>query len=69
MTLKQRLNIIIFGSDTPAGKWFDILLIVTIIVSVFIVMVDSVQSIRSIYGHWLNISEWVVTILLQLSLY
>ena len=40
MTLKQRLNIIIFGSDTPAGKWFDILLIVTIIVSVFIVMVD-----------------------------
>ena len=67
MTLKQRLNIIIFGSDTPAGKWFDILLIVTIIVSVFIVMVDSVQSIRSIYGHWLNISEWVVTILFTIE--
>jgi len=62
MTRKEQLNNIIFGSDTPAGKWFDIGLIVTIVFSVFIVMLDSVQSIRSVYGNALNMAEWVVTI-------
>lgn len=67
MKRKEQLNIIIFGSDTPAGKWFDIGLILTIIFSVFIVMVDSVQSIRSVYGNALNMAEWVVTILFTIE--
>lgn len=67
MTRKAQLNIIIFGSDTPAGKWFDIGLIVTIVFSVFIVMLDSVQSIRSVYGNALNMAEWVVTILFTIE--
>lgn len=57
MTRKEQLSIIIFGSDTPAGKWFDIGLIVTIIFSVFMVMLDSVQSIRSVYGNALNMGD------------
>tara|TARA_Y100001935_G_scaffold201242_1_gene169631 strand:- start:124 stop:918 length:795 start_codon:yes stop_codon:yes gene_type:complete len=67
MTRKAQLNIIIFGSDTPAGKWFDIGLILTIVFSVFIVMLDSVQSIRSVYGNALNMAEWVVTILFTIE--
>lgn len=67
MTRKEQLSIIIFGSDTPAGKWFDIGLIVTIIFSVFMVMLDSVQSIRSVYGNALNMGEWVVTILFTIE--
>jgi len=67
MTRKEQLNIIIFGSDTPAGKWFDIGLILTIIFSVFMVMLDSVQSIRSVYGNALNMAEWVVTILFTIE--
>ena len=67
MSIKNKLNVIIFGSDTPAGKWFDIGLIITIIFSVLIVMLDSVQSIRLVHGKFLNISEWVVTILFTIE--
>jgi voltage-gated potassium channel len=40
--LQQRFYEVIFGTETPAGKWFDIGLIVVILASVAIVMVDSV---------------------------
>ncbi|MEC8678591.1 MAG: ion transporter [Candidatus Margulisiibacteriota bacterium] len=62
MTLKQKLNRIIFGSDTPLGKWFDIVLIFFIVVSVIAVMLDSVQKIDELIGYYLNIVEWFVTI-------
>ena len=37
---------VIFESDTPAGKHFDLLLIAAISFSVATVMLDSVRSIR-----------------------
>jgi len=67
MSLKEQLYMIIFGSDTPAGKWFDVGLIFTIILSVLMVMVDSVQSIRITYGGLLNSLEWLVTILFTIE--
>jgi voltage-gated potassium channel len=62
-SLRARLHEIIFEADTPAGKLFDVLLIVSILLSVAIVMLDSVGSIQSSYGRWLYIGEWVFTIL------
>ncbi len=38
---RDRLFEIIFEADTPAGKWFDIALIVVILLSVLVVMLDS----------------------------
>jgi len=38
--LRDALYDIIFKADTPAGKWFDLLLIVSIVASVFVVMAD-----------------------------
>ena len=57
------LHEIIFEADTPAGKLFDVLLIVSIIISVVLVMLDSVSSIRTVYGRWLYLGEWFFTLL------
>ncbi|MBW2331201.1 MAG: ion transporter [Deltaproteobacteria bacterium] len=54
---------IIFEADTPAGKWFDIVLIISILLSVMTVMLDSVSSIRAKYGEFLYAAEWFFTIL------
>ena len=54
---------IIFEADTPAGKWFDIVLIISILLSVMTVMLDSVSSIRAKHGEFLYTAEWFFTIL------
>ena len=54
---------VIFEADTPAGKWFDILLIICILLSVMVVMLDSVSSIGTKYGRLLYALEWFFTIL------
>jgi len=54
---------IIFEADTPAGKWFDIVLIISILLSVITIMLDSVSSIRAKHGELLYAVEWFFTIL------
>lgn len=60
---RKKLYIIIFEADTPSGKLFDVLLIWSIILSVIAVMLDSMRSIRSVYGDYLIIIEWFFTLL------
>ena len=67
MDFKHRLQRIIFGYSTPAGKLFDVVLIIAIIGSVFVVMVDSVPSIHDKYGVGLNYFEWFFTILFTIE--
>lgn len=54
---------IIYESDTPAGKAFDVFLIVAIVASVGVVMLDSVAAFRDRFGSALRIAEWSFTIL------
>ena len=61
MSLKQKVYKIIFESNTPLGKWFDILLIISILISVGVVMLDSVRDIHEIHGPLLNMLEWIFT--------
>lgn len=61
--LSQKLYEIIFEADTPAGKAFDVLLIICILLSVGVVMLESVAAIRSQWGPLLHIAEWFFTIL------
>lgn len=61
--LKERLNEIIFGTDTPAGKLFDMVLIYAIVLSVVAVMLDSVIWFADIYGRELLWVEWFFTLL------
>ncbi|WP_303311916.1 ion transporter [Hymenobacter sp. BT730] len=52
---------IIFESDTPAGRAFDIVLLAAIILSVLAVMLESVASIAARYGAYLQAVEWFFT--------
>ncbi len=65
--LKRKLFVIIFGTHTPAGKLFDVILLVLILVSVFAVMLESVSVLHQKYGAILRIIEWVVTIFFTLE--
>ncbi|UCE47085.1 MAG: ion transporter, partial [Phycisphaerales bacterium] len=60
---RQVLFEVIFEADTPAGKWFDIVLIICILLSVATVMLDSVGEIAAEYGPLLQGIEWFFTIL------
>jgi voltage-gated potassium channel len=62
-SLQNRLYIIIFESDTPGGKLFDVLLIVSIILSVIAVMLDTVQHVNAMHGKLLYGIEWFFTLL------
>ena len=42
--LQSRLNEIIFGWETPAGKLFDVVLLIIILASIIFVMLESVDS-------------------------
>lgn len=64
---RGKLFEVIFEADTPAGKWFDIVLIISILVSVVIVMLDSVGPVRGKYGPILYALEWFFTILFTLE--
>ncbi|HDR50181.1 MAG TPA: ion transporter [Mariniphaga anaerophila] len=59
--LKERLYEIIFEADTPAGKFFDIALLIVILISVLLVMLESVPGIRKSYQEILVALEWVIT--------
>ena len=64
---KKQLHDIIYEADTPAGKWFDIILIIAILLSIVFVMLESVDSYDKKYHNFLNIAEWIITILFTLE--
>ena len=63
LNLRATLYRIIFESDTPAGKAFDIAVITAILLSVVTVMLDSVEKYSALYGGAFHIAEWVFTLL------
>src|SRR4051812_39182410 len=60
---KHRLYLIIFESGTRGGKIFDIALLIAIGLSVTVVMLESVQSIREACPVLIHSLEWTFTIL------
>lgn len=67
LTWRERCYEIIFEADTPAGKLFDVLLLVAILFSVAVVMCESVESIRNDHGKLLERAEWFFTGLFTLE--
>lgn len=65
--LRARLYRIIFGTDTPAGQGFDIILIYVILASVLLVMLDSVAAFSNPYSDIFFRLEWFFTILFTLE--
>lgn len=60
---KRQLFRIIFKSDTKLGKLFDMLLLVLILLSTFIVMMESVQIYDAKLHLFFVISEIIITII------
>lgn len=62
-SLRQTIFRVIFGTDTPAGRNFDLFLIWTILASVAVVMLESIESIRLRHQGFLDGAEWTFTLL------
>jgi voltage-gated potassium channel len=61
-SLRKKLYVIIFEADTPSGKFFDVVLLWAILLSILAVMLESVKSIDTDYGQLFDVIEWVLTI-------
>lgn len=64
---KTKLYDIIYEADTPAGKLFDVVLLIAILASIILVMLESVKSFDQKHHDLLNISEWIITILFTIE--
>lgn len=65
--MRERIYRIIFEAETPAGKLFDLGLLIAIVGSIGVVMLESVNSIEARYSDFLMQVEWVFTILFTLE--
>ena len=75
---KQRIFEIIFKSDTPAGKKFDVWLLILIVANILLLLIDSLFGDTStmtsrvhLSAHWIvfNVLEWVFTIIFTFEYY
>jgi len=58
---RDKWNEIIFGRGTFAGRLFDLVLLILILLSVVVVLLESVASIREKHGTSLRIGVWIFT--------
>ncbi len=58
---RARLHEIIYQANTPAGRAFDLALILLILASVLTVMLESIASVRDRHGDILRAIEWGLT--------
>lgn len=64
---QEKIHEVVFEADTFAGKFFDIVLLVAILLSIVLVMLESVPEYNQNYS-WLFIPiEWILTILFTIE--
>lgn len=59
--MRSELYRVIFGTDTPAGQRFDLFLIYAILISVLVVLLDTVDSLNSQFSITFISIEWLFT--------
>ncbi|WP_026729449.1 ion transporter [Flavobacterium denitrificans] len=64
---REKVKIILYGTDTILGRMFDLILLGLILLSVLLIMLDTVQGISSKYHDQLLICEWVITIFFSIE--
>jgi voltage-gated potassium channel len=64
---RDNLHEVIFEADTPAGKAFDVLLLVMILLSVFVVILESMPNLQERYSSLFFYLEWGFTILFTIE--
>jgi voltage-gated potassium channel len=66
-SLRQRLHSLIYEHDTPAERAFDVVFIGAIVLSVLVVMLDSVAEFSQRWGHAFQVAEWSFTVLFTIE--
>ncbi|TSE09526.1 MULTISPECIES: ion transporter [Aquimarina] len=64
---KDKLHEIIYEADTPAGKSFDVIILIMILASIILVMLESVSYLNDKYASLFNALEWVITIVFTIE--
>jgi len=64
---RRRAYEVIFESETPAGRTFDKCIVVAILLSIVVVIVDSVPHLRRRFPVSLDLAEWFFTVLFTLE--
>jgi voltage-gated potassium channel len=67
MSLKEKLFVIVFGTETKAGRRFDIILLWLILFSVITVLLESIPQLNDKYFKEFFIAEWLFTIIFTLE--
>ncbi|MDE1346802.1 ion transporter [Vibrio aestuarianus] len=66
-SIKHHLYIIIFGTHTKAGRAFDLSLIIAIMISLSILILESIPEVAQVWGSWLRYGEYAFTTLFTLE--
>jgi voltage-gated potassium channel len=67
MSTREHLNQIVFGTETQAGKRFDLILLWIILFSVVVVMLESVPTFNTNYADAFWVLEWVLTVIFTIE--
>ncbi len=59
---QEKVHELIYEADTPAGKYFDIMLLLFIVVSVVTVMLESIDDLNAKYHNLFYTLEWIFTV-------
>jgi voltage-gated potassium channel len=63
----KRMYEIIFEADTAAGRAFNIVLVILILLSVSVIILESVESYRVVYSSYFSMLEWTLTIIFTIE--
>lgn len=66
-SFRQKTNIVVYGRSTASGRLFDLILLGVILLSVVIVMLETVKGFDTKYHHQLIVLEWIITIFFTLE--
>ncbi len=61
MSVRERIHEIIFEADTPAGAFFDVTLLIAIILSIVVISLETVQEISGETRQLLSMAKWFFT--------
>ena len=64
---RRKLHEVIFESNTKEGKFFDVLLLISIVISILVVMMDSVAEFHQNYKSTFFVLEWIFTSLFTIE--
>ncbi|WP_281632185.1 ion transporter [Flavobacterium luteolum] len=59
---REKVKIVLYGTNTILGRMFDLVLLGLILLSVLLIMLDTVEGVSSKYHEQLLVCEWIITI-------